>query len=341
MKTVFVMGSGSFGTALAIAVAAGGNETYLWGWEPDFQKTLKLDRENKRYLPGAKFPESLFVVEDTEKIQDADIVLIATPTIGVRDAAAKTSGKMKQGSFIICSAKGFELNTLKMMTEVISEENPSVPVVAFSGPSHAEEVSKGQVTAIVAASDTPQAAAAVQDLFEGSNIRIYTSGDVAGVELGGGLKNVIALAGGIADGMGLGDNAKAALMTRGMTEIARLGAAMGAKYETFTGLSGIGDLIVTCTSMHSRNRRCGMLLGRGIPLREAVEQVGQAVEGVNATFCAHELSLRHGVDMPITRQIYRTLKGELSPAESLGELLGRPQRHESEASFLGGDGLPG
>ena len=336
MRTVFVMGSGSFGTALAVAMADCGHTVYLWGWEAPFQAVLRRDRENKQFMPGTTFPESLTVVDDVAHMPEADLVLIATPTVGVRGAAALARGNIKPGAFIVCSAKGFELGTLKMMTEVISEENPGVPVVAFSGPSHAEEVSKGQVTAIVAASKDPGPADIIQDLFAGSNIRIYSSDDVIGVELGGGLKNVIALAAGIADGMGLGDNAKAALITRGITEIARLGVAMGARYETFTGLSGIGDLIVTCTSMHSRNRRCGMLLGRGVSLDVAMVEVGQAVEGVNATTCAYELSVRCGVEMPITRQIYRTLKGEITPAESLHELLGRPQRHESEAHYLRG-----
>lgn len=334
MKTVFVMGSGSFGTALAVAIANCGHKVYLWGWESDFQLKLSVERENRQFLPDVIFPPLLRVVDATTHMPQADIVLIATPTVGVRSAAAKTRGRLKPGAFIACSAKGFELETYKLMTEIIGEENPGVPVVALSGPSHAEEVSRGKVTAIVAACEHPEPAEAIQDLFEGSHIRIYSSRDVRGVELGGGLKNVIALASGVADGMELGDNAKAALMTRGITEIARLGVAMGARGETFVGLSGIGDLIVTCTSMHSRNRRCGILLGQGYSLERAMEHVGQAVEGVNATYCAHALSQRHGVEMPITRQIYRMLEGELTAAELLGELLSRPQRHESEREFL-------
>jgi glycerol-3-phosphate dehydrogenase (NAD(P)+) len=336
MKTVFVMGSGSFGTALAVAIAGCGHKVYLWGWEADFQAQLSEERENRLFLPGVMFPDGLRVVDDTTHMPKADMVFIATPTVGVRSAAAQTRSRLKDGAFIVCSAKGFEMGSLKLMSEVIEEEHPGVPVVALSGPSHAEEVSRGQITAIVAACAQPEPADAIQDLFAGSHVRIYSSEDVRGVELGGGLKNVIALASGVADGMGLGDNAKAALMTRGITEIARLGVAMGARAETFSGLSGIGDLIVTCTSMHSRNRRCGILLGQGYSLERAMEQVGQSVEGVNATHCAHALAQRYGVEMPITRQIYRMLGGELTPAELLSELLDRPQRHESERQFLSG-----
>lgn len=341
MSTVFIFGSGSFGTALA-AVLAPMHRIVLWGWLPEEQKELKESRENKVCLPGVILPDQVEVVWDTKLLPEADSVIIATPTIGVRDAASLCRGVVASGVPIACVAKGFEKVTYKRMSQIITEEvGGANPVVALSGPSHAEEVSREVPTAIVAASEDIKAAEKIQELFIGSKVRIYLSDDIVGTELGGSLKNVIAFAVGITDGFGAGDNTKAALMTRGLTEITRLGVRLGAKQETFSGLSGVGDLIVTCTSMHSRNRRAGMMVGEGLSVTEAVEKVGMVVEGITATRCAYQLAKEVGVEMPITNEIYRMIEGETTPQQAMATLMGRPLKHESEAQWLSGVNIEG
>ncbi len=340
MAKIFVFGSGSFGTALAVTLSSAGHQIVLWGWEKPFQARLRITRENTDFLPGVMIPSDIEIVDDTQLIGDCDVVLIATPTFGVRGVAASCKGKLRPDAVLACVSKGMELSSLKRMSEIISEELPGFPVVALSGPSHAEEVSKEVPTAIVAASKDLAAAEVVQELFIGTKVRIYTSTDLIGVELGGALKNVIAFAAGIIDGMGLGDNSKAALMTRGLTEITRLGVALGAKGETFSGLSGVGDLIVTCTSVHSRNRRAGYLVGQGCTVEQAVEKVGMVVEGITATKCAYQMAQQAGVEMPITNQIYKLVMGETTPHQVIAKLMGRPLKHESESSWLSGVKLP-
>lgn len=329
-----MMGSGGFGTALAVMLSGAGHSVRLWGWQKEFQEKLRLHRENIELLKGVKIPEEVEIVDDVEGIERAQFVFFATPTVGIRAAAKLCAGKLRGGAVLCCVAKGLEPGTLLRLDEVLKEELPGHPVVALSGPSHAEELTRGVPTAIVAASEDQGAAQGIQDLTANTHVRIYTSGDVVGVELGGALKNIIAFAAGIIDGMGFGDNTKAALMTRGIAEIARLGAAMGAKPETFMGLSGVGDLIVTCCSMHSRNRRCGIYIGEGLSVAEAVKKVGMTVEGIIATECAYELSQKAGVEMPITTQAYLLIKGRTTVDQVVSALLERPLRHETEVNWL-------
>lgn len=334
MADLFIMGCGGFGTALAVMFSNAGHNVSLWGWKKEENDELRLHRENVRLLKGVHIPEGINIVDTLDGVEKADVVLIATPSVGVRAAAERLSGRLSPDAVVACVSKGFENGTLKPLFEVIEEELPSQPVVVLSGPSHAEEVSRGVPTTIVAAGKNVEDAQKVQDLTANTHVRIYTSDDRLGVQLGGALKNVIAFSAGILDGMGMGDNAKAALMTRGLTEIARLAVAMGARADTLWGLAGMGDLIVTCCSVHSRNRRCGVYVGEGLSVDEAVKKVGMTVEGITAALCAYELSQKYGVDMPITAQIYRLIKNECTAEEALRILLARPLRHESESSWL-------
>lgn len=334
MARLYILGCGGFGTSLSVMLSNAGHDVTLWGWDRRENDELRRLRENVPLLKGVVIPEAVKIVDELDGVESADAAIVATPTVGVRGAARRLKGRLSGSAVVACVAKGLEPVTLKPLVEVFEEELPGVPFVALSGPSHAEEVSRGVPTAIVAASKSLAAAQKIQDLTAGTHVRIYTCDDVLGVELGGALKNIIAFAAGIIDGMGGGDNTKAALMTRGLTEIARLGVRMGARSETFAGLSGVGDLIVTCCSMHSRNRRCGIFVGEGATVAEAVERVGMTVEGIIAARCAWELSRRMGVEMPITEQIYRLIEGETTAQEAVAALLGRPLRHEAETNWL-------
>lgn len=335
MAKLFVLGCGGFGTALSVMFSNAGHDVTLWGWMKSENDELRANRENVHLLKGVKIPDAVEIVDTIDGIEKADVVVIATPTIGVRNAAHMLQGRLTPDTVVACVSKGLEPVTLKPLFEVIEEELPGQPVVVLSGPSHAEEVSRGVPTTIVAAGEA-YAAQKVQELTANTHVRIYTNEDRLGVQLGGALKNVIAFAAGILDGMGMGDNTKAALMTRGLTEIARLAVAMGARAETLWGLSGMGDLIVTCCSVHSRNRRCGVYVGEGLSVPDAVEKVGMTVEGITATLCAHELAQKMNVEMPITNQIYRVIQGETDARTALQALLGRPLRYESESSWLQG-----
>lgn len=335
MAKLFILGAGGFGTALAVMTQKAGHEVTMWSYRQDEADTLIADRENRRLLPGIPIDESIRIVTDFTHLPEAELAIIAVPSVAVRSVAARLRGHLSAGAVVVCVSKGFEPETLKRMDEVVTEELPEHPCVIVSGPSHAEEIAKGIPTTVVAASRDMAAAEQVQMTLSSDCLRIYVTDDVVGVELGGALKNVIALAAGALDGLGLGDNTKAALMTRGLTEIARLGVACGARTETFGGLSGMGDLIVTCTSMHSRNRRCGILVGQGLSGREAVEKVGMTVEGYTNTRGAYEMSLRLGVEMPITTEVYRVLYEDKDIRSAIADLMARPKRHESEYSWLG------
>lgn len=334
MAKLYILGCGGMGTAVAVAMANVGHEVWLWGWKKEENDCLRRDRENVALLKGIHIPDSIQIVDTVDKIEQADAVIIATPTVGVRNAARMLKGRLPANVPVACTSKGLEPETLLPLHDVVKEELPEHRFVALAGPSHAEEISLGVPTVMVAACEELQYAEKIQDLTFKSHVRIYTSTDVMGVELGGALKNVIAFAAGIVDGMKGGDNTKAALMTRGLTEMARLGVAMGARRETFAGLSGVGDLIVTCCSMHSRNRRCGIYVGEGCTVPEAIQKVGMTVEGVTATICAYQLAQRLGVDMPIVTQIYRLIEGETTAEQALAALLGRPPRHEIEVNWL-------
>ena len=331
-KKISVIGSGSWGTALASVLAGNGHDVKLWSFFKEESKTLQADRENKALLPGLRFTDNIQCTNDIEyAVSEADVIVSALPSKAVRSVTGMYKQYVDlQKQIIVSVSKGLEADSLSTLTQVIEDEIPGVQVAALSGPSHAEEVAQKLATTNVAASKDIAVANYVQDLFMNDNFRIYTNPDILGVELGGSLKNIIALCAGIADGMNAGDNAKAALITRGMTEIARLGIAMGAHRETFFGLSGMGDLIVTCTSMHSRNRRAGALIGQGMGADQAIEEVKMVVEGVPATRAAYKLSQKMDISMPITTQAHRILFEGAQVKDVVQSLMTRSKRHEME-----------
>lgn len=334
MADILILGAGGFGTSLAVMCEKCGHSVTLYSPFEQEIETLSRDREHKKLLPGIRIPESVKMIWQLPEKIEAELMIIATPSFAVRSVCASIKGRIYSGAVIACVAKGFEESTLKTLSAVIDDELPGSSGVIISGPSHAEEVGRGVPTTVVAASRSRAAAELVQDTLMNPTLRIYVNDDVTGVELGGAVKNVIALAAGVVDGLELGDNPKAALMTRGITEIARLGVAMGASSETFAGLSGIGDLIVTCTSMHSRNHRAGILIGQGRTAKEAIDEIGMTVEGYTATKCAYELSRKMNIEMPIIEQVYKVLYEDKKPADAISDLMGRPKRHESEVIWL-------
>lgn len=329
MKKVSFLGAGSWGTALAILCAGNGHKVTIWS---KIQSEIDMLRENREHidrLPGAKLPDSIVIEDDLEKAcKDQDILVWSVASPFVRSTAQLAKPYIKENQIIVNVGKGIEENTLMTLCEVLEDELPMADVAVLSGPSHAEEVSRDMPTTVVVGAKTKKTAMFVQDVFMGSNFRVYTSPDMAGIELGGALKNVIALAAGILDGMGLGDNTKAALMTRGILEISRLGMELGGKMETFFGLSGIGDLIVTCTSSHSRNHNCGYLLGKGKTLAEAKEEIKQVIEGVNCARAAMALANKYHVTMPIVEQINAILFENKSAGQAMKDLLDRDRVSE-------------
>lgn len=334
MADITVMGAGGFGTALAMMSHGCGHRVALWSHREAQALELAASRQQPRLLPGILIPQEIEITSQAARAARSDLVIIATPSHAVRETCRKLAPVLGRGTVLACVSKGLEQQSHLDFAQVMSQELPQTPNVVLSGPCHAEEVARGEATTVVAASRQREVAEYVQDTLMNPTLRIYVNDDVIGVELGGALKNIIAVAAGIADGLRLGDNAKAALMTRGITEIARLGVAMGGRQETFAGLSGIGDLIVTCTSMHSRNRRFGILVGEGRPVEEALTQVGMVVEGYSCTRTAYELSRKMGVEMPIVTQAYEVLYHGKAPQAALRELMERPKRHESERIWL-------
>lgn len=329
MKKIGVIGAGSWGTALATVVAGKGNQVAIWDVDEAHLASMQQHRENVDYLPGVPLAENIEIVYTAqEAVSDADVVLFSAPAQHFRSALASAKAYMRADALVINVAKGIEQKSLARMSEIAAKEMDLNRYVVLSGPSHAEEVGRRLPTTVAAASYNLAAAEQVQELFMTDRFRVYTTEDVVGVELGGALKNIIALGAGISDGMGFGDNAKAALMTRGLAEITRLGLKLGAKPETFAGLTGTGDLIVTCTSMHSRNRRCGIMIGEGMRPAEATEKVGMVVEGMFTTEAAYQLAQREGVEMPITEAIYQTIQGKMTAADAVGILMGREKKHE-------------
>ena len=329
MKKIGVIGAGSWGTALATVVAGKGNEVSIWDIDEKHLRTMEEHRENTDYLPGVPLNGNIRITYTIEEaLKEADVVLFSAPAQHFRSALTSALPYIREDAVIINVAKGIEQKTLKRMSEIAAERLDMNRYVVLSGPSHAEEVGRRLPTTVATASVNLKAAEFVQDLFMTERFRVYTTEDVVGVELGGALKNIIALGAGVSDGMGFGDNAKAALMTRGLTEITRLGLKLGARPETFAGLTGTGDLIVTCTSMHSRNRRCGIMIGEGMSPDEATKKVGMVVEGMFTTEAAYELAKREGVEMPITEAIYRAIKGEVKVDDAVSMLMGRNKKHE-------------
>ena len=333
MKTA-VLGSGGWGTALAMVLADNGHDVTLWSYLEEESRTLQETRENP-LLPGVKLPDSIRYTWDLSCVRGCQVVVMATPSFGVRSTASQIKAFLTPDMTLVSVSKGIEKGTSLRMTQIIKEATGGIcPVVALSGPSHAEEVARGAPTAVVSACPDRAAAERVQDLFLNERFRVYSSSDVIGVELGGALKNIMALCSGCVTGMGCGDNTKAMLMTRGLTEIARLGVALGGTKDTFAGLAGMGDLIVTCTSMNSRNYRAGLLIGQGVPVPEAVKKIGAVVEGYYAVDSARELAQRAGVEMPITQAAYQVLYEGGDPQTLFQQLMRREKRHETEEGWL-------
>ena len=323
-----VVGSGAWGTALAIRLCKNGHDVTLWTFEKNLIPQMESERINPR-LPGAKLPEELKISADYACVKDCALVVVACPSFPIRSVCKGIAPHLNPDAVLVSVTKGLEFGTTLRMSQVVQQETGHT-VVALTGPSHAEEVALDIPTGCLAACEDQHLAEFVQDAFMAQNFRIYTSPDIVGAELGGALKNVIALCAGVTDGMGFGDNTKAMLMTRGLTEMARLGVSLGAKKDTFAGLTGVGDLIVTCTSMHSRNRRAGILIGQGVGVQEAMEQVGAVVEGYYAARSAWELCRKQGVNMPIFKAAYEVLYEGASPQIAIKELLLRDRRPESE-----------
>lgn len=333
-KKIAVIGAGSWGTALAVSLSGNGHIIKIWDVNAEHLKELEEKRENVKYLPEVKLPEQVQIAYTIEEaLKGADVVLFSAPAQHFRSALENAIPFLQPEMVIVNVAKGIEQKTLKRLSEIANEKLPNSRYVVLSGPSHAEEVGRGMPTTLVAASEEIELAEYIQDVFMTDSLRVYTNSDVTGVELGGALKNIIALGAGISDGMGYGDNAKAALMTRGITEIARLGVKLGANLGTFSGLTGIGDLIVTCTSMHSRNRRCGIMIGEGMEPAEAIKKVGMVVEGIYTTEAAYQLAQKEGVEMPITEQIYHVINGGSDAREAVKSLMTRQKKHETEEHF--------
>ena len=323
-----VVGSGAWGTALAIALCKNGHDVTMWTFEKELIPEMEQTRRNPR-LPGAVLPENLKISGDYACVTGCKIVVMASPSFPARSVCRGVAPHLDEDAVLVSVTKGLEAGTHLRMSEIVEQETGK-EVVALTGPSHAEEVSLDIPTGLLAACKNQQKAELVQDAFMSETLRVYTSADPVGAELGAALKNVIALCAGITDGLGFGDNTKAMLMTRGLTETARLGVALGAKKETFTGLAGVGDLIVTCTSMHSRNRRAGILIGQGKNAQEAMKEVGAVVEGYYAAKSAYELGKAKGIDMPITEAAYQVLYENADVRQSVQALLSRQRKAESE-----------
>ena len=329
MAKAGVIGSGSWGTALARVLSKNGHEVTLWSRREEESRMLREERENKSKLPGVKLPDDILCTTDLEQtVEGKDILVLATASPSIRSMAKKMAPYVAAGQLIVDVSKGIEESTLMILTDVIAQEIPQCRAAVLSGPSHAEEVGRDIPTTVVAGAKDRETAEYIQNLFMHKVFRVYTSPDMLGIELGGALKNVIALAAGAADGLGCGDNTKAALITRGIAEMSRLGVAMGGHIETFNGLTGIGDLIVTCASMHSRNRRAGILIGQGKTMQEAMDEVKMVVEGVNSAKAAKTLAEKYGIDMPIVQEVNQVLFEDKPAREALADLMLRDKKIE-------------
>lgn len=330
MAKVGVIGAGSWGTALSVLLHDNGHQVTVWSIDPEEVKMLDEQREHVKKLPGVKIPEELKITGHLEKaIQGMDFIVLAVPSAFTRSTAKKMCPHIAEGQIIVDVAKGIEDNTLMTLSQQIEQEIPQADVAVLSGPSHAEEVGRRLPTTCVVGAKTRKTAEYLQEMFTSKVFRVYTSPDILGIELGGSLKNVIALAAGTADGLGYGDNTKAALITRGIAEIARLGIRMGGKVETFSGLTGIGDLIVTCSSIHSRNRKAGYLIGQGKTMQEAMDEVNMVVEGVYSAKAAAKLADKYEVSMPIVKAVNEVLFEGKNPAEAVDELMLRDSKSEN------------
>ena len=335
MAKIVILGSGGWGTAVAVMMAKySKHEIVLWSAFEEEIATLKSDGENKKYLPGIKIPEEITLISDISCTADADIAVIATPSFVVRSVCQKLRNFLPKDSVVVIISKGLEDGTLMRLSEVAFSELGDIKLAVMSGPSHAEEVAKGIPSANVVSSNDVKISEYIQDTFMNDKFRLYTNNDIIGAELGGSLKNVIALAAGICDGIGYGDNTKAALMTRGIAEMICLGSAMGSNAQTFSGLTGFGDLIVTCTSMHSRNRRAGILIGQGLSADDAIKEVGMTVEGYKTCAAAHSLAQKYKVNMPIINEAYAVLYENKNVSDAMLDLMRRSKKTEHECEYL-------
>ena len=332
MANVGVLGAGSWGTALSVLLSDNGHQVTVWSIDENEVKMLSEKREHELKLPGVKLPDDMVITGDLEQtVKGKDFLVLAVPSPFTRSTARKMSPFVAEGQIIVDVAKGIEESTLLTLSRQIEQEIPQADVAVLSGPSHAEEVGRRLPTTCVIGAKTRKTAEYLQSMFISNVFRVYTSPDILGIELGGSLKNVIALAAGIADGLGYGDNTKAALITRGIAEIARLGVKMGGKIETFTGLTGIGDLIVTCASVHSRNRKAGYLIGQGMSMKDAMDEVTMVVEGVYSAKAAAKLAKKYDVRMPIVDEVNAVLFEGKSPADAVNDLMMRESRSENHA----------
>ncbi|MCD8108182.1 MAG: NAD(P)-dependent glycerol-3-phosphate dehydrogenase [Oscillospiraceae bacterium] len=327
MTSITILGSGGWGLALACTSSRLGHDVTVWSAFKDELDTIRRTGELRAKLPGVQIPESVKLCDDISCASGRDIVVVGIPSKFVRSVCEQAKPYVDKNSIIVSSAKGLEDGSLKRMSEVIREVFPDNKIAVLSGPSHAEELGRGMPTAVAVASEDEEAARLIQSSFSDDVLRLYVNSDVIGCEVGGAVKNVIALCSGVVGGLGYGDNTKAALMTRGLSEITRLGVAMGAKQDTFSGLAGLGDLVVTCTSMHSRNYRAGLLIGQGVEPEEAVRQIG-TVEGYACARATLELANKYGVSMPITAEVNKVLFDGKSPRVAINELMLRPVRTE-------------
>lgn len=328
---ISVIGGGSFGTALAIHLAKRGENLYQYIRNKDSYNLIKETRINNKYLKGVELPDNIILLNDIEEaVKDADVVVLAVPSQELRNVLKTIDKYIDEDKIFVNVSKGIEIDSLKTMSEVFYEFNPKARFVSLSGPSHAEEVAIGIPTTIVSASKSVNDAEFIQDIFSNDNLRVYVNDDLLGVELAGATKNIIALGSGICEGKGYGDNTKAALITRGIHEITKLGIALGAKASTFYGLAGIGDLVVTCTSKHSRNKTCGVYIGEGLSTEGAIEKVGMVVEGIKTTKSTYMLKEKYSVEMPIVDMMYKLLYEDYPLDGVVAELMGRPLKHEIE-----------
>ncbi len=331
MKKVSIIGDGGWGTALALLLHSKGLQVTIWGYFPDYVQEQRERRENYKFLPGLEIPAGINYTSDLAKAADgAELVICAVPTQFIRGVFEKFAAHYPRGVPVVSVAKGIEQKTLKRCTGVLSELLGDAPLAALSGPSHAEEVARKVPTAVVVASEAPELAREMQDVFMAPSLRVYTHDDIVGVELGGALKNVIALAAGMCDGLGYGDNTKSALLARGLVEITRLGIAAGANRLTFTGLSGIGDLITTSFSRHGRNRAVGEKIGAGMSLQQVLDSTEKVAEGVWTSVSALELARKLGVEVPITEQVHKVLFGSKDPRRAVVDLMTRGKKEEIE-----------
>ena len=331
---VTVLGSGAWGTALALLLMENGHHVTMWSRRPEALEEIRAKGENPR-LAGVPVPEAMALTADMNAAAESDVVVLATPSFAMRETAAKLSSVVRPGTILVSVGKGIEKKTSMRMSEVIqSEIQTDCPLVALCGPTHAEEVGRRLPSGVVAASLDRAAAEQVQDMFMNERFRVYTSSDVVGVEISAAMKNVIALCAGISDGMGYGDNTRAMLITRGLSEIARLGMAQGGHQATFAGLAGVGDMIVTCTSRHSRNHTAGVMIGQGLSPEEAVKRVGAVVEGYYAAATGKEMADRLGIEMPITEAVYSVLYEGKTVQEGSLEMMNRKKNHEVEDAWL-------